>query len=133
MKLMGSKWEILRILNQEGTATIDDLKNKTDLGITTLREHLEDLEEGSLIDYEKQSHGRGRPQHIYHITDRARELFPEPDDSLTQIFFKVFLKTLEPDQINRILRDTLVEYLHSTNKKIKEILENHDEIGQLEF
>lgn len=129
MKLIGSKWTILRLINKKETVQVGDLEEVTDLGITTLREHLEDLESRGLVDYEKESEGRGRPKHIYFLTDRAKTLFPSPDDSLSNILFKVLKKSLAPEEVNKILQDTLIEYLNSTNQQIRTILEEHDELN----
>lgn len=126
---MGSKWTILRLINQRETMKVSDLKKVTELGVTTLREHLEDLEDRSLVDFEKKSEGRGRPKHVYFLTDRAKELFASPDDSLSKILFKVLKKSLAPEEINRILRNTLIEYLDSTNQQIQNLLEEHGELN----
>lgn len=128
MKITGSKWRILRLMNERAGLKVGDLEEATDLGVTTLREHLDDLEQRGLVDYDTESEGRGRPQHIYYLTDRAKTLFPSSDDSLTKILFKVLKKSLAPEEINRILRDTLIEYLDSTNKQIRTILEEYDEL-----
>jgi DeoR family suf operon transcriptional repressor len=129
MKLIGSKWTILRLINKKETVKVSDLEEVTDLGITTLREHLEDLESRGLVDYEKKSEGRGRPKHIYFLTDRAKTLFPSPNDSLSKILFKVLKKSLTPEEINRILRNTLIDYLDSTNQQIQNLLEEHGELN----
>ncbi len=131
MKFGGSKEQILWLLYQDNSAKIEDLKETTGLGVTTLREHIEDLEENDLIEHEKISEGRGRPEHVYHLAESGRALFVSPDDSLSDILFKVLRKTLEPEKLQEVLRRTLFEYLQSSNQEIYRLIEEYgnDENG----
>jgi predicted ArsR family transcriptional regulator len=48
------------------------------LGITpnAVRQHLTALEEDGLVAYRLAPIGRGRPQHLYHLSQRGQEVFP---------------------------------------------------------
>lgn len=126
MQQQGTKWRILRYLNSRGEATVQEMKDEFGLGLTTLREHLYDLKDRGLIETRKQaSQGRGRPTHYYELTERARKTFPDSSDSLGQMLYRLFQRSLNRETLEQTLEELLIEYLQETNREIRNLLDEY--------
>lgn len=75
---------ILDYLKQNGEATVDELASVLDLTSVTVRHHLDILRREALVAEPVVRHrsSRGRPQHIFTLTERASEHFPKNYDQL---------------------------------------------------
>ena len=101
---------ILDILNDRGQATVDDLvadlrKRKGDITAVTVRHHLTRLQQDNLITAPDLLHRTtpGRPQHVYALTEKARECFPNNYVPLTTHLLGQMAETLPHSQVNVIL------------------------------
>jgi predicted ArsR family transcriptional regulator len=77
-----TKGELLLLIKQRGTISLDDAEEATGLTRTTLREHLSQLERDGLVERSTMRHGRGRPSLRYSITPEGERLFPSRDHLL---------------------------------------------------
>lgn len=70
---------ILKILKEQGQATVDQLSSQLKLTPVTIRHHLDILRSEGLVDIPQVKHRQtpGRPQHVYILTERASEYFPK--------------------------------------------------------
>ena len=68
---------IVMTLRQRGGMTAAELA--AELGITSMgvRRHLTTLERDRLVAYDLMQRGKGRPSYIYHLSERAENLFPK--------------------------------------------------------
>lgn len=87
----GSKKELLDLIKQNGTLSMDEAVSKTDLAKTTLREHFLQLERDGYIRREYIRSGPGRPSLQYQITPKGHRLFPSAESDLIRELLK-FLK-----------------------------------------
>ena len=101
---------ILDILKERGEATVDDIvddlqKRRGAITAVTVRHHLARLQEDDLITTPQLRHRNapGRPQHVYTLTDAAKEYFPNNYKPLAAHLVEQLLTQLPPRQINVIL------------------------------
>ncbi|GEM_PF-5476832 len=126
MEEQGTKWRILRYLRACGEATAEEMQKEFDLGLTTLREHVYDLLERELIKLRKeQREGRGRRAHYYRLTEKAEATFPDAEDSLGTMFFRLLRRSLDDEKLDQLLQEVMIEYLQETNRQIESLLSEH--------
>lgn len=77
-----TKRDLLTLIKQQGTISLDDAEAATGLTRTTLREHLGQLERDGLVERSTKRQGRGRPSLRYHLTPEGERLFPSRDHVL---------------------------------------------------
>lgn len=93
----GSKKELLDLIKQNGTLSMDEAVTHTDLAKTTLREHFLQLERDGYIRREYIRSGPGRPSLQYQISPKGQRLFPSSESDLIRELLK-FLKEQGDDQ-----------------------------------
>ncbi|MDW8327190.1 MAG: ArsR family transcriptional regulator [Anaerolineales bacterium] len=94
---------ILDYLKQNGQATVDELAEVLDLTAVTVRHHLDILRREALVAEPVVRHrnSRGRPQHVFTLTQRASEHFPKNYDQLAGAVLEE-IKTHNPQLVNVI-------------------------------
>jgi predicted ArsR family transcriptional regulator len=73
-----TKSRVLYVLRGQGGGTAQDVADSLDISIPAARRHLMDLESDGYL--ESQVHrpgGRGRPQHVFRVSDKGEEHFPK--------------------------------------------------------
>jgi predicted ArsR family transcriptional regulator len=105
-----TRQHILEILREAGQATVDDIVNELcrrrgEITAVTVRHHLTRLQQDNLITAPKLRHRStpGRPQHIYALTDKAREHFPNNYQHLAAGLLKQIAAHVPSDGVNVIL------------------------------
>jgi predicted ArsR family transcriptional regulator len=106
-----TRQHILDILRQRGTATVDemvsDLRERINHDITavTVRHHLDVLRSEALVSdpISRRRTTPGRPQHVYALTDRALDTFPNNYQALITTLLGKMKQTLPSSQVNVIL------------------------------
>src|SRR5579859_2094058 len=104
---------ILETLHERGEATVDELVNaigaRIDHEITavTVRHHLDILRGEDLVTAPDIRHrgAPGRPQHVYALTERALDYFPNNYQNLASALLNEIKATLPPSQINVIVEN----------------------------
>ncbi|MEX2435935.1 MAG: DeoR family transcriptional regulator, partial [Balneolaceae bacterium] len=97
MMYTGSKKDLLDLIKQKGTLSMDEAVTFTDLAKTTLREHFLQLERDGYIRREYIRSGPGRPSLQYQITPKGHRLFPSSESELIRELLK-FLKEQGDEQ-----------------------------------
>lgn len=64
--------QVLSLLRREGPLSVSDLAARLDVTATAVRQRLMRLMGQGMVAREATRHGRGRPSHRYHLTDKAR-------------------------------------------------------------
>lgn len=78
-----TKSRLLELVKRYGTLTAQDLASRLDISIPAARRHLGDLMEQGLIESRtERPSGRGRPQHVFALTERGEAAFPKTYASL---------------------------------------------------
>ena len=90
--LTGSKKELINLIKRNGTISIDDAVERTNLAKTTLREHLLQLERDGYVERDYVRSGPGRPSLQFQITQKGNSLFPSSESALIKELLR-YLKT----------------------------------------
>lgn len=76
--------EIVHLLKVRGEMTADCLASELKLTKVGIRRHLELLEQHGYVGYRAEWKERGRPCHVYFLTEKAEDLFPKSYDVLAR-------------------------------------------------
>ena len=106
--------EILEVLHERGEATVDELvealKTRINHEITavTVRHHLDVLRSEALVTPPeiRRRNAPGRPQHVYGLSERALEQFPNNYQNLAANLLTQIKTMLPPGEINVIMERT---------------------------
>lgn len=75
---------IVDLLKGRGGMSVEELAQALEVSKVCVRRHLGLLESDGLIRHEVQRHERGRPRHIYRLTEKADCLFPRSYDDFAR-------------------------------------------------
>lgn len=99
-----TKQDILQYLLKHGQATAQELADTLEVSPQAIRRHLKDLEAEDLISHEQVSAGMGRPQHVYQLSRKGREQFPNHYGEFAVSFLDTLKETLGQEQASSVLR-----------------------------
>src|SRR6266851_818129 len=110
---------ILEVLHEHGEATVDELVKALteridhDLTAVTVRHHLDVLRSEELVTAPviRRRSTPGRPQHVYALTEKALEHFPNNYQSLAASLLTQIKATLPAPQVNVILESIAEEMI----------------------
>lgn len=99
-----TKQDILHQLLKQGQSTAQELAELLKVSPQAVRRHLKDLEAEELILHQAVQAGMGRPQHVYQLSRRARDRFPDRHDEFAVDLLDTLAEAIGPDQTGLILR-----------------------------
>jgi DeoR family transcriptional regulator, suf operon transcriptional repressor len=99
-----TKQDILQFLLKEGQATALELAQALDISPQAIRRHLKDLDSESLIQYKTVQVAMGRPHHIYELTVKGRDRFPNRYGEFAVSLLDTLAETVGRDQVSSILQ-----------------------------
>ncbi len=79
-RMEGTRDRIVRILQQEGAATVDGLSKAIGLAPATIRRHLDILQRDRLVAYTQVRKATGRPEYSFSLTEIGHEALPKGYD-----------------------------------------------------
>ncbi|MBA3943621.1 MAG: hypothetical protein H0X37_03565 [Herpetosiphonaceae bacterium] len=94
---------ILRVLQQYGPSSVRQLEQTVGVSTNAVREQLVQLQAAALVQVTKQSHGAGRPLHLYSLTPRAQHLLSQGYDTLLNLLFAEILDQDGPAKLQILL------------------------------
>ncbi len=98
-----TKQDILEYLLKHGRAIAQDLATALDISPQAVRRHLKDLQTEDLIVYQSVAAGTGRPQHIYHLSQKGHDRFPDRYDRFAISFLDTLVENLGYDRASEII------------------------------
>ncbi|MEN8098081.1 MAG: ArsR family transcriptional regulator [Chloroflexota bacterium] len=103
--MQNRRQEILTILKQKGSATVDELAEMLELTPVTVRHHLDILRAEFLVDAPevKRRKGPGRPQYVYSLTEEAAIHFPQAYDRLAHELLEEIEELFGPDAVGEMM------------------------------
>lgn len=110
---------------KRGTATAGSMAHYLDVTPQAIRRHLKTLETSELIEHQSSQEGIGRPNHLYQISRKGREHFPDQYDQFALSLLNTVADTLGPEQVSKLLK-------HQWQSKAKEYREELGEAPLLE-
>ena len=81
----GPAADILRLLQRQGPQNIRALEAALGVSTNAVREQLQYLQQAGFVTVSKLRRGAGRPAHIYALSEKAQELFPQPYDVVLKL------------------------------------------------
>jgi DeoR family suf operon transcriptional repressor len=99
-----TKQDILQYLLKQAQATAQELADTLEVSPQAIRRHLKDLEAEGLIEYKSTQVGMGRPQHVYHLSRKGRDRFPNRYEEFAVSLLDTLTETLGMEQATSILR-----------------------------
>jgi predicted ArsR family transcriptional regulator len=102
---------LLEIIHARGEATVEELtaalreRTGQEMSAVTVRHHLDVLRAEGLISPPalRRSGARGRPQHVYTLTERAHESLPTNYSQVVRLLIEQIKASLPDNQVNVIL------------------------------
>ncbi len=73
----GPRLQILKLLQRQGHASVDQLSREVDLASATIRRHLDILQRDHLVTFEQVRKKTGRPEYTYFLTEAGQEFLPK--------------------------------------------------------
>ena len=93
---------VLELLKRYGQHTVAQLHEVLGVSRVAVRRHLEALESEGLVRQTTRSLGRGRPAHLYALTEAGHELFPRNYQQLAAQLLEAARSELGPSAIERL-------------------------------
>ncbi len=88
-QLQGTKARLLELVKRQGAPTVQALAQELDISVPAARKHLCDLQESGLVTARTEKPGgRGRPQHVYALSERGESTFPKSYATLCSDVFR---------------------------------------------
>ncbi|MBD0327688.1 MAG: transcriptional regulator [Pyrinomonadaceae bacterium] len=78
--LGASREEIINLLRARGRVNADELASSLGVSKQCVRKHLDVLERNGYVEHMPERKERGRPAHVYRLTQKAEALFPKRYD-----------------------------------------------------
>jgi DeoR family suf operon transcriptional repressor len=104
MQHPSTKQDILDFLMRQGQANAQDLAHQLQISPQATRRHLNDLESEGLIEHRQVQAGMGRPQHVYQLSDKGRDRYPDRYDEFALSLLDTLAETVGREQVGTILR-----------------------------
>ncbi len=99
-----TKQDILSFLLRQGQGKAQDLAEALKISPQATRRHLKDLQTDGLVVFHSIAQGMGRPQHVYQLSPKGREQFPNQYDEFVISFLDTLVNNLGYDQASSILK-----------------------------
>lgn len=90
--LTPARKEVVLAIKMLGDPTVEQLAERLNLSVSTLRAHLLSLEAARLIAHRAEGQGPGRRRHRYHLTDAGEDLFPNQSSGLAPALTMLLLR-----------------------------------------
>jgi len=95
---------VVDLLKRNGPMTAGELGDTLRVSVVAVRRHLDALERDGLVQQDVRAAARGRPAHLYDLTEAAGELFPRNYHQLVLQLLDAALAEFGPDAVERLLR-----------------------------
>lgn len=94
----------MRFLLKRGTATAGAIARHLEVTPQAIRRHLKTLETSDLIEHQSSQEGLGRPNHLYQLSRKGREHFPDQYDQFALSLLHTVADTMGPEQVSKLLK-----------------------------
>ena len=128
-----TRMRILQLLKMRAGMTVGQLTEALHISQMGVRQHLAILEAEGLIEYYREKQGRGRPRHIYQLTDEANSLFPTTYANFAVGLMHEVAKFNGPGFINKIFRGRMESQLETYQQRLagKALRERIEELARI--
>lgn len=135
-----TRMRILQLLKMRAGMTVGQLTDALHISQMGVRQHLAILETEGLIEHHQEKQGRGRPPHVYQLTDEANSLFPTTYANFAVGLMHEVAKFNGPGFINKVFRGRMKAQLEAYQlrlkgktlcERVKELAQIRDEEGYM--
>ena len=135
-----TRMRILQLLKMRASMTISQLTEALHISQMGVRQHLAILESEGLVEHSRQKQGRGRPPHVYQLTEQANSLFPTTYANFAVGLMHEVAKFNGPGFINKVFRERMKSQLETYQlrlagktlpERVKELARIRDEEGYM--
>ena len=128
-----TRTRILQLLKMRSSLTINQLKEALNISAMGIRQHLTILEDEGLVEFEVEKQERGRPHHIYSLTDEASNLFPTTYANFAVGLMNEVAKFNGPGFINKIFRSRMKSQLQMYKERLdgKDLIDRIKELARI--
>lgn len=116
--ITGTKKEILDLLKQNGSLSVDQAVDRTDYAKTTLREHFLTLERDGYISRTYVRSGPGRPSLHYELTTQGNSLYPSYESQVLKDFILFLKRNDQQDVIQGFFEEFWDNRLREARKRL---------------
>jgi len=117
--LKETRCEILSCLKSKGRLSVEQIATSIGISKVCVRRHLALLSRDGLVGYQVQRPARGRPGHVYHLTDKAAILFPTAYSNFALELLKQIRTLFGPSAISKILTSQADETIKTIKPEIE--------------
>jgi len=93
---------VLELLKWHGPMTASSLGAQLGVSTVAVRRHLDALERDGLVDQGTAARRRGRPAHVYQLSEAGHDLFPRNYDQLVAQLLEAATAEFGPDAVTRL-------------------------------
>jgi predicted ArsR family transcriptional regulator len=131
---------ILQLLKMRAGMTVSQLTDALPISQMGIRQHLAILEAEDLVEYNREKQKRGRPLHIYRLTEQANNLFPTTYANFAVGLMNEVAKFNGPGFINKVFQERMKSQLQTyqqrlqgkdLSERVKELARIRDEEGYM--
>lgn len=94
---------VMEHLRLRGSATVNDLAQALSVSLISVRHHLSGLQAEGIVRVELQRQQVGRPRHVYCLTERAEQYFPQQYHVLVSRLLDELKASLPAEQVEAIM------------------------------
>ncbi|MEX0944526.1 MAG: DeoR family transcriptional regulator [Balneolaceae bacterium] len=117
------KKKLLELIKRNGTLSVDEAVERTDLAKTTLREHFLQMERDGSIQRGYVRSGPGRPSLQYILTGDGHDQFPSHESKM----MGEFLKFLKKNGEDALMRDFFEQFWEKRFQKAKRLMDEAEQ------
>jgi predicted ArsR family transcriptional regulator len=113
--------KILQLLKMTGEMTVGELSHELDVSGVNVRGHLSRLErDGLVMMRSEKTDGRGRPSHIYKLTEKGHANFPSASNHLASELLTQVKRIFGVQAVRTIFAGRAEEFLKHLQEKFKD-------------
>jgi predicted ArsR family transcriptional regulator len=121
---------LLEMLRVEGRAGISELEAGLGVTATAVRQRLERLMRSALVERSTVSRGRGRPSHVYSLTDKGRRVGGDNFQDLALVLWRE-VRTVSDPAVRRGQAIIRTSYMAThTPEQLEYVLETFERIAR---
>ncbi|MFC5849916.1 helix-turn-helix transcriptional regulator [Deinococcus petrolearius] len=121
-----TKHRLLDLVKRHGPLTAQDLAARLEVSVPATRRHLGDLQEQGLVEARtERPSGRGRPQHVYALTERGEGAFPKTYSGLCVDVLRHVAALFGEDAVTRVLASRTAEQARVLGAELPAALPAH--------
>jgi iron-sulfur cluster biosynthesis transcriptional regulator SufR len=128
-----TRMRILQLLKMRAGMTVGQLTDALHISQMGVRQHLAILEAEGLVEHYQEKQGRGRPPHVYQLTDQANSLFPTTYANFAVGLMHEVAKFNGPGFINKVFRGRMKAQLEAYQLRLggKTLCERVQELARI--